>query len=455
MDLKNKVMKLYEDILEPVKSRKIVILLKYVIIDGETDLDRIKREIPIREETIKKYIYDDELMLNYLTLDELNIFRDKMNKILEPTNKLKRLINLVLEKNETDLEKIERLTPITVETIKKYIQNKDELLKYLNPQQLEIFLSRMELIVEKTNKKIERLIKVVLKDGETDLDVIEKKANIKIITIKKHVDNPTELKNYLNEEELSLLLSKLNQMFDERNNRVHNEELELAKKIIHDIFNTRYTIETICRQNFIVITKFKNYFYTKEYMDTHFKEGTFEKVKSKIEENKIIRRKRPRDYFVIEDEVCIRIAQDDTYYLNQFDNRKLNFVAYYLGTGANLELLVKHFGTNKQEILSTLASPKLKEILKPEYYTVLHEYLSIENLLLGNNLLVKKQMVTEIVEFLQQNNFDTVLAMNHFRIPEPLFNKILVEIIKLPYADIQTRETIKGILNSEPEKKIK
>jgi hypothetical protein len=455
MELKNKVMNLYEEILKPVKARKIVLLLKYVIIDEETDLEKIKREIPITEETLNKYIYDDTLMLNYLTSADLNIFRDKMGKILGANNKLKKLINLVLEKNETNLERIERLTPITVETIKKYMENKNELLKYLTPQELETFLSRLELIVEKTTPKLQRLIKVVLKDKETSLDVIEKKADIKIKTIKKHVDDPTELKNYLNEQELNIFLEKLNRMFDQRKNELYNEELKLVTKIIHDIFNTRYTIRTICSMNFLSYAKYEEYYNVKEYMDKHFKEGTFEKVKLKVEENKIIREKKPRDYFIIEDEVCVKIAKDDIYYLNQFDNRKLNFAAYYLGTGANLELLLKHFETNSQEALSTLANHKLESILKPQYYTTLQECLLIENLLIGNNLIQKKQMVLEVVDFLQKNNFDTMLARAYFRIPEYLFNKILMEIIKLPYVDMQTKDIIKNILNNQPEKKMK
>ena len=455
MDLKNKVMHLYEEILSPIKARKIVLLLKYVIIDEETDLEKIKREIPFREETLKKYICDDDLMLNYLSPNELNIFREKMRKLLESNNKLGRLINLVLVKNETDLERIQRLTPISVETIKKYMEDKDLLLKYLTSEEIEKFLNKLEPIIEKTNKKLERLIKVVLKDGETSLDAIEKKADIKIKTIKKHVDDPTELKNYLNEQKLKIFLEKLNRMFDERNNQLYNEELKIVTKIIHDIFNTRYRIQTICSMNFLSYRKFEDYYNSKEYMDKHFKEGTFEKVKLKIEENKMLREKRPRDYFIIEDEICVRIAKDDIYYLNQFDNRKLNFAAYYLGTGANLELLIKHFETNEKEVLSTLANAKLESILKPEYYTSLQECLLIENLLIGNNLVQKKQMVLEVVDFLQKNNFDTVLAMAYFRIPEHLFNKILVETIKLPYADMQTKETIKSILNNQSEKKIK
>ena len=455
MELKNKVMNLYEEILEPVKARKIVHLLKYVIIDEETDLERLKREVPITEETLKKYIYDDTLMLNYLTLEELNIFRDKMSKLFDSNNKLKRLINLVLEKNETSLERIQTLTPIGIETIKKYMENEDELLKYLTPQQLKIFLSKMEAIVEKTNKKVERLIKVVLKDGETDLDVIEKKANIKIATIKKHIDDPSELKIYLKEQELNIFLEKVNQMFYERNNKLYNEELKIVGKIIHDIFNTRHKTGTICSNNFMSKQKFEEQFNTKEYMDKHFPEGTYEKVNSKIAENKSIRLRKPRDYFIIEDEVCVKMAKDSIYYLNQFDNRKLNFVAYYLGTGANLESLIKYFETNIIEALSTLANRKLEEILKPEYYTLLQECLLVENTLIGNNLVNKKQMVTEVVQFLQKNNFDTELAIAYFRIPEYLFNKILVEIIKMPYADMQTKEMIKNILNTQPEKRIK
>ena len=64
-------------------------------------------------------------------------------------------------------------------------------------------------------------------------------------------------------------------------------------------------------------------------------------------------------------------------------------------------------------------------------------------------------MALEVVEFLKQHNYDIDLAINYFKLPLPLFNKILLEVIKLPYADENTKENIKHILNAETNKKQK
>ena len=64
-------------------------------------------------------------------------------------------------------------------------------------------------------------------------------------------------------------------------------------------------------------------------------------------------------------------------------------------------------------------------------------------------------MIMEIAEFLNQNEYDLNLATNYFKIPFPLFNKILLSAINLQYIDEKTREGIKGILNKQENKKTK
>lgn len=456
MELKNKVMNLYEEILEPVKARKIVTLLKYVVIDGETDIGRIQREIPIKEETIKKYVDDDDLMLKYLNKEELELFRNKMNKILNQRHyKIRKLIELILIKNETDLSKIQRSIPIGIETINKYLENKQDLLKYMTEEELQVFLSRLEPIMEKTRKKLQRLIKCVLVDGETDLDVIEKKAYIKINTIKKHLENPKELERYLTEEELELFVNKVNQMFEKRESKIAEEELQTVKKIVDEIFNTRYRYIDICSRNFTSMERFETYLNNKEYMNRNFPDGTVERVKSRIEETGLIREKKPRDHFIIEDRVNIYYAKEGIFFLTQFDNKRLNFASYYLASGGNLELVMKKFESSMPVTLGVLSDPKIEQILKPEYYAILEKYIKIEKILVENNLLAKKELVIQITKFLEENNFDNELAMAYFKMPECLFNKLLVEIVKLPNANNETKLEIKKLLNDKEEKIVK
>lgn len=456
MELKNKVMKLYEDILEPIKERKIVLLLKYIIVDGESDIRKITTEIPIREQTIKKYIDDDSLMLKYLTAEELVFFRNKANKLLNGKNeKIQRLKQLILETNEKDIYKIESLVPITIETIKKYLNNKEKLEQNFTEEELKLFLGRLEPMLEKTNTKLQRLIKCVLVDGETNLDVIEKNAYIKIDTIKKHAADPSELEKYITGDKLELFLSKVRKMLEEREKAAEKQELDLVTRIIDDIFHTRYSFNEVCSRNFMCRKRFETFLDNEEYMNKNFPSGIVKAVRAKITENGMIRERITKDAFIIEDRINIYYAKDDLFFLNQFDNKRLNFAAYYLATGANLESVMKHFESNIHVTLGILSDSKLEQILKPQHYETLERCINIEKMLIENNLIAKKELVIQINEFLNQNNFDKDLAIAYFKIPECIFNKILVEIIKLPYASNESKLEIQNLLNINEEKKVK
>lgn len=455
MELKNKVMKLYEDVLEPVKARKLVLLLKYVIVDGETELNKITNEINIGKRTIEEYVDNDSLMLNYLSETEIKIFRLKIDNILEKNQKLIKLIKLILVKNETDLEKIEKTIPVNIETIKKYVDNKQKLLRYLTNEELETFLNRINPILEKTNSKLERLIKVVLVDGETDLDKIEKKAYIKIGTIKKHIEDTRYLEMLLDQEQLTLFVNKVKKMFEDRELQEYETEVRLVRQIINDILDTRYIYADICAKGLSSVKKFEKYLYDEEFMKREFPGVKIEEIKNKIDENYRIRLRKPRDMFIVEDKFCVMITKKDVHYLNQYDMKKLNVASHYIGTGANMKSVLEYFKIELPEALAILSSKKLEQILDEKYYIILKQCLSLENILNGNELDKRKELVIKVANLLEQNNYDTNLVMMYLQIPEPLFNKILDNIVKLPYASDETKQTIKNMLYMEKENKSK
>ena len=72
-----------------------------------------------------------------------------------------------------------------------------------------------------------------------------------------------------------------------------------------------------------------------------------------------------------------------------------------------------------------------------------------------SDLDAKKMFTMEITKFLEENNFDMQLAMQYFNIPEPLFNRIIEEIKRLPYASDSTKQILQNIINIESEKKVK
>lgn len=390
MELENKIIKLYNTVQSPIKAKKIVTLLKLVLVDGVTDIDKIEESVPI-----------------------------------------------------------------TLDTLRKYVNDKETLAKYLNDEELNMFLNKLGKLPKIFNRKLQKLIKLVMVDGETDIYKIQKTIFITVPTMKKYANNKNELLNYLTDNEIIIFSKKVNDMVELSEKSVEIENLKLVRNIIDDIFHTRYKLTDICSKNFMQRKTFEEYLNRENYIDSNFGEGTLEMVKAKISENGFARTKVPRDCFIIEDRISIYIARDELLYLNQYDNKKLNFAATYLGSGANLEFVCKKYETNDVVALSILFDKKLKQILKPEHYETLQRYIKIERFLIENNLEEKKNIVFGIINFLELNSFDKELALLYFNLPECLFNKILNEAIKMPYFNDEIKAELINMLNSEESKKVK
>lgn len=454
MGLEEKVMYLYEDVLGPSKERKIILLLKYIIIDNETNLNVIKNEINITDNFIQTNINDDSVMLKYLTEDELKKFRLKMDVLTGKNKKLIKLIKLVLIENETKLDTIVKSVPITIETIKRYINNKEEMLRYLTNEEYEKLSNIInKIIYPKT--QTEKLIQAVMIDGKTDLEKIEKEYCIKRDLVKKYINHPSELERFLLPVEVEIFLNKLKKMFEEIEFKEYQKDRKYIALIINDIFDTRHLYADICAKHLFCVEKFEKYLYDEEYMKREFPKITPEMIKGKIKENEKIRIRKPYNMCLIEDKFCVMISKKDVHYLNQFDMKKLNVASYYIGTGANLGAVRDYFKIEIPEILALLSSPKLEKVLNEPYRVILKQCLNIENILNKNDLNAKKIFTIEIMNFLEANNFDIKLTMQYYNIPEPLFNRIIKEIIKLPYASTETKETLKNILNIENQPKTK
>lgn len=454
MNLEEKVMYLYEDILEPEQERKIVLVLKYVIIDRETDLKTMKKEIHITNDFIQENINNDSVMLKYLTVDELKKFRLKMDVLLEKNQKLIKFIKLVLIESETNIESVMNKVPITIETIKHYVENKEKMLRYLTEEEYKKIVDIVTPFIHHKTR-LEKLIEAVMVNKETDLEEIETKHCIKRDLVRKYVKYPNELKQALSQTDIEIFVSRLKKMLEEIEFKEYQKDKKYVGQIIKDILDTRHLYADICAKHLFTVIKFEKYLYDTEYMKKEFPKITAEMIKGKVKENEAIRMRKPYNMFLIEDKFCIMIAKKDVYYLNQFDMKKLNVVSYYLGTGANLEATREYFKIEIPEILAILSAPKLDEILNEPYYIILKHCLNIENILNKNDLNAKKRFTMEITKFLEINNFDIQLTMEYYNIPEPLFNRIIEEIKKLPYASDSTKQTLENILRVESPSKAK
>lgn len=315
-------------------------------------------------------------------------------------------------------------------------------------------LYKKEYSSVKTNKII-NLLKVVLVDKEVDINKIEKKVPIVRNTIMKYLSEKTPFLQFLTEEEFKDFERKMNAILAEEKEKLRKEEFTLIAKIIDDIFNTRYKVETICANNFFAHNKFKKILDETNYIDENFGIGVRDKVKAQIQKNGNDRMHVPRNMYLVEDRYNIFIAKKDIISLDEFDFRRLSYASDYLCSGANLEYVAAKRETTISAVIRVLSEEKLKEIIKEEHFNNLKRYLEIETLVLRGDLNKKKEVLFDFVETLYEKDLNKQEVMDKYKLPETLFNKYLLELIKLPYFNTEIKNDAKSLLNINEEKKVK
>lgn len=78
MDTKQKILNLYNNEYSNKKDRKIINLLKLVLVDDVEDISILEKLTPITKNTIKKYIQDENYILNFLTKEEYQLLIKKI-----------------------------------------------------------------------------------------------------------------------------------------------------------------------------------------------------------------------------------------------------------------------------------------------------------------------------------------------------------------------------------------
>lgn len=344
------------------------------------------------------------------------------NKILELYKKEYRtvkeqrimdMLKVILVDKVNDIDTVVELTATTISTMQKYILEKAIILKFLTEPEFEIFKTRFENLV---NMKLENKNKL------------------------KQQKKEARIKPKITEEELE---------------NIRKEEIARITGIINDIFNTRHKYEQICADNYYSKTKFDKIINQSDYIDEIFGPGTQKKVKDKIAENALIRLNIARDKILIESKEAVLVANENIYGLSNIDFRKLSYASCYLYNGADLQYVVNKYECSVGSVIRDLTDPKLKEILKPEYYEKLEKYVKIEKVLLGNNLVLKRELLNEVINILNSNSYDIDMALSYFKLPIALFNKLLLEIIKSPSFDESIKENIRKMISTKEEKKVK
>lgn len=338
-----------------------------------------------------------------MTLEEKIIELNKRDYPLVKDQRIMDLLMVVLVEKETSLNKIIGRTSTTLKTIQKYLDEEVAIRKYLTDSEFKIFKTTLEGII---------------------LGATEKRMNGKVT----HLEPLKEQRKA--------------------------EELKIVRNIIDEILHTRHRIDDICTNNFYRKENF-NALFVSNYIDENFGKGMQYIIKSKIEENGLIRERVPRDKKLIEDRLHIYVANPAIHCLDHNDFKKLSLASDYLCSGADVESIIKNRETNLPSIIANLSNDRLKEILEQKHYENLYYCICIEKILVGNDFAAKDNILKDIENSLLKNNFDLEMVSAEFNLPYYLLQRLLLEMIKSPKFDDELRKNIKTVLNIEKEEKVK
>jgi len=186
------------------------------------------------------------------------------------------------------------------------------------------------------DQRIMDLLMVVLVEKETNLNKIIGRTSTTLKTIQRYLDEEVSIRKYLTDEEFKIFKTTLEGiMFGATEKRMNGkvihlepskdqrkaEELKIVRNIIDEILNTRHKIDDIFINNYFSKEKF-GALIASNYIDDNFGKGMQYIIKSKIEENGLIRERVPRDKKLIEDRLHIYVSNPNIHCLemNDFKN---------------------------------------------------------------------------------------------------------------------------------------
>lgn len=319
------------------------------------------------------------------------------------------------------------------------------------------------------DQRIMDLLMTVIVDKETSLNKIIEKTATTLKTIRKYLEEETAIRKYLTDEEFKVFKTTLEGIINDAtekrmNGRVGHienskqvtaaEELKIVRNIIDEILNTRHKIEDIFANNYYSREKFKALL-SSNYIDDNFGKGMQYIIKSKIEENGLLRERVPRDKKLIEDRLHVYVANPNIHCLEMNDFKKLSLASDYLCSGADVDTIRKKRETNLSSIITILSSDRLEELLEKKHYENLYYCICIEKVLMGNDLIAKENILKDIEYCLIENNYDLELVCATFNLPYYLLQRLLLEIIKLPQFGDELKANINYVLNMKNEEKVK
>lgn len=321
------------------------------------------------------------------------------------------------------------------------------------------------------DQDIALLLKLIVIDGEKDIKKIRSKMVINQKQIEKHLNDKELLLKYLNGAEYDEYLeyyNKLTNFLYEKKNKIKQkidleekkrekvvEKKNLIKNLVSDIMNTRLSKETILIRNCISDTTYDKIISNDELLDSMFGKGFAQILRNRIKQNSIVRLSVPRNMYIIEEKDEINITKNNVTYLDEYNFKRMKIICSYLKNNCDIDVVVSEKNLFPISIVNSILDKKNELYLKPDFYILIQKLGTLEKIRLTGSITERKEIVNNIVGYLEKNNYDIDLVSNELEIPISILKKYLNQsFITTTYSQEQINK-INDIVYSEEAKKSK
>lgn len=202
----------------------------------------------------------------------------------------------------------------------------------------------------------------------------------------------------------------------------NTKDIELIDSLRDYILNSRLSVPEICDKLYITRIVFDRLMSNIE--STY---GVQERdiLKEKIKLNSFERVSIPKNMYSIKEKQHVALVKSDIRYLDYYDYRRLCIVSDYLFSDCDVENTMTKYDIAINFLLQTIGTEKNANILKPQFYALLQKYYNVEKSLYGEDLMDKKNIITEMYNKAKENSFDINKLSNNLRIPVCMLKRIL------------------------------
>ena len=310
------------------------------------------------------------------------------------------------------------------------------------------------------DQDIIKLLKLIVLDGEIDLEKITNNMLISQREIEKYLGNENIMREYLTESEYKEFLIYYNKLTnflvkvkhqDVRNPK--EDETEIVKKLVSDIMGTRLSKSEILTRNGIGKTLYDRIMNNEALFEKIYGPGFIQILKRRIKLRTIERESVPRNMYIVEEREDLSIVKDGIIYLNEFDFKRMKLASCYVNNDFDIGVVSNKKELSPIAIINSLLSEKNKEVLNFNIYTLIQEFVSLEKLLLTGSISERKKIVSFVIDCLSRNNYDINLVSQDLKLPISLIKNCLKQpFITIFYSKEQVQK-INDILYSEESKK--